>query len=79
MLGVKRARELSRLTVAHLPGDLADRGPRGEHLCGALHPHALDMSTKARLACLREGALQLAWGTCELTRNVVECEGPGVL
>jgi len=43
MVGPKRPRELSRLSVAHRPCDLADCDSCGQHLCGALHPHALEM------------------------------------
>ncbi len=78
MLGVKRLGELSRLTVAHRECDVPDGHSDGQHLRGALHAYPLEVCAKARLTCLREDALQLAWRARQSIRHLLECEGLAV-
>lgn len=61
MVVPERPGELGGLPVANRLGDFPDaQRALAQEFLGALHPHRPEVGSEARLAGLREGALELA-------------------
>src|SRR5918993_2802970 len=80
VMAPERLGELGRLAVADVVRHLADgQAPLAQEIERAPHAHARYVAAEARLADLREGALELAPRGRKAPRDVVELERLSVL